>query len=539
MLSSLRFGAFVLATADAAKPAKPAVANLLESATNMLKNGATGDVVDFAAETLAEVTGIVIPAILNESENDQKFLNSLHSQFQTIRDAVAQTNQEVFQLNAEEQAASSKHKGCRATQGDECTGKRECEMDLHHLWSKWVTEEEKLREIHATIDGHFCPPGSNGTLASFRAKVVGPMESWMAQKTVVDEAEVAYDNKVPDCIIEHAELDTQSSTCNADQTDLEQKACAHSLKINEVLHTYYEDQAQAQAHFNCAVEEIMELERDRKREWVTLQVVSCLLDKIHDQNGVPCDETTTTVTDEVGECEERHSISVCDPEEGEPKLCLEYLPVPPHPALCPAREEVLGECLPVAVPLPCDDQFIRDEYGALPVVPVGPFSEKNPGCNAYPVCIDCPPMETPAEKTIDTCPGYIMAGCPDEHGQEVAFVREAEGKADVRCCSMDGSTCGTTGFPGGIAIQDNDGGEYQGCLVDVTYQEAMTQCHARGMRICNADEMSVCCNTGCNHNTVAVWVDVSPEQAAVSPEQPAGPAPGPGPVPGPAPGPAL
>ena len=85
----------------------------MESATTMLKNGATPAVVDFAEETLNEVSGVVIPAIINESENDQRFIYSLHSRFQVIRDALAKDNQNVFQLNAEEQTLSGQHKHCR------------------------------------------------------------------------------------------------------------------------------------------------------------------------------------------------------------------------------------------------------------------------------------------------------------------------------------------------------------------------------------------------------------------------------------------
>ena len=54
-----------LAVANNSK--KPAFQALMESATTMLKNGATPAVVDFAEETLGEVSGVVIAAIINES----------------------------------------------------------------------------------------------------------------------------------------------------------------------------------------------------------------------------------------------------------------------------------------------------------------------------------------------------------------------------------------------------------------------------------------------------------------------------------------
>jgi len=513
MPSSLRLGALMFATAGALKASKkPAIANLLESATNMLKNGATPAVVDFAEETLGEVSGVVIPAIINESENDQRFIHALHSRFQDILDKLSSDNQEVFQLNAEEQAASATHKGCRDMEAGECTGKRECEMELYRRWTIWVTEEEELREIHAQIDGHFCPPGSNGTLHAFRVAAVGPMQAYMAQKIVVDEAEAQYDIKVPECVTEHGELDRQSATCNAAQTDLEEKACSHGLKINEVLTAYYNDHAQASAQYNCAVEEIMELERDRKREWITLQVVNCLLERIREQNGVPCDESTGTVTDEVAHCEELHSLQVCDASEGEPKLCLDYPPIPNHPPNCAARDQVIGECLPVVQPLPCNPDYIAQEYAGLPAVPEAPFSHTNPGCNAYPECVGCPEIVAPHPIIIDSCPGYTVDGCSTNNNEEgehpLTFVRSVDGTADVRCCDDSGS-CQSQNLPTGIEFITPNGGVHDGCVAGVTYQEAMSVCHAAGKRICNTDEMDSCCGTGCWHNHHAVWVDVA------------------------------
>ena len=40
---------------------------------------------------------------------------------------------------------------------------------------------------------------------------------------------------------------------------LEEKACAHALRISEVLNTYYNDFAVATSAYKCTVEEIMQL----------------------------------------------------------------------------------------------------------------------------------------------------------------------------------------------------------------------------------------------------------------------------------------
>jgi len=493
--------------AVANKSKKPAIQALMESASTMLKNGATPAVVDFAEETLNEVSSVVIPAIINESESDQRFIYSLHSRFQVIRDSLSEGNQEVFQLNHEEQTLSSEHKTCRDVEKTKCQNKRECEIELYRRWSRWVTAEEELREIHGYISGHFCPPGANGTLHSFRVTSVPWMSEYMDQKIVVDDAETEYEVYVPTCRDTHNALDDQSTMCNHRQSELEEKACAHAFKIREVLNVYYNDFAQAASAYNCAVEEIMQLERDRKREWVTLQVVNCLLERIREQNGVPCDDSNGGVTEEVGVCEQRHGITVCSTAEGEPRLCLDYPPVPPHPPACSARDQVVGECLPDDVPVPCAGDWHTQEYANLPELPLPPFTNLNPGCNAYPVCVGCGQIPAVDVAVIDSCPGYTVDGCTTSNAVEgehpLTFIRDVEGHADVRCCAIDGDSCASENFAGAA---------HDGCYYDVTYQEAMSVCHGAGMRMCTTDEMNSCCSTGCAHDQNAIWVDVQNQQ---------------------------
>jgi len=255
---------------------------------------------------------------------------------------------------------------------------------LFRLWQRWVEEEEVLRTIHDTISGHFCPPGTNGTLHTFRTQSIPWMESYMAQKIVVDAAETAYDTRYPDCVATHTALDAKSADCNAIQVSLQEKACEHEAEIVRVLQKYYEDHAQAFSAYTCAEEEVKELQRDREREWKTLKVVDCLLRRIENQNGVPC-ETEDGVTEQVGICEELHQLDPCVtdaqftdhdtyaalggilapiydgshdlPEvpqfrgvahrgiagysrSGQSILCLDYPPVEPLADFCPSRHEV-------------------------------------------------------------------------------------------------------------------------------------------------------------------------------------------------------
>ena len=104
-----------------------------------------------------------------------------------------------------------------------------------------------------------------------------------------------------------------------------------------------------------------------------------------------------------------------------------------------------------------------------------------------------------------------MDGCANSNDVEgehpLTFIRDANGVADVRCCSIDGDVCESQHFEGGVIFDAPDNSQHTGCYFQVSYQEAMGVCHDAGMRICNNEEMQTCCNTGCWHNHHAIWVD--------------------------------
>ena len=96
------------------------------------------------------------------------------------------------------------------------------------------------------------------------------------------------------------------------------------------------------------------------------------------------------------------------------------------------------------------------------------------------------------------------------------------GLADVRCCSMDGSSCNSGNFPeiftftGGLTSQGTEcqAGECNGvadtwCHSAVSFTQAQEICAANGERLCSRNEIEdgVCCGTGCSHNSHLVWFD--------------------------------
>jgi hypothetical protein len=515
---------------------------LLESARGFLTNGATPDVVTFAQQTLDEVALTIIPTLENESAADQAWMRTEWARFQGAIDELVVGNTAVHQWNAEEVAASSVHKTCRDLQKIACDGKRDCEMELYRLWLAWVQEETQLREIHEHIEHHFCEQDehgnfiANGTLHTFRVASVPWMQSYTEQKTDCDNAEGAYDLALPECVLKHGELDHRSALCNANLDDLEGKACAHDNAIADNLRLFHNAWASLHASYQGITDLVYNQTQDRHEEYKTLVIVQCLLGRVRELNGRPCDETTNEANDEMTTCEQQGDDLVICTER--PSLCPTYDPPPATPPDCADRHSVVGACLPTPQPKPCGNDWIAAEMTPLPALPVPApeFNENNPGCNAYPECSACSlddDLVLPALTNYQTwvaAPasfelshatfsaaaedyadrnslwGVTVDGCSsdnsngdssrgDQSGQMIPrAVHSADEHAAVRCCSHDGNSCES---------------DVQGVCYDfASLHDAAAICRAANMRLCSEAEMDrgVCCGTGCWFNHYAVWV---------------------------------
>lgn len=368
---------------------KKSVGALLETAGTLLKNGATADVIEFARATLEEISGVVIPAIRDASEADQLLLDTMYAQFEAALVELEEGNQRIHALNQERSTLSTQHKHCRDQEALFCVDKQDCDYHLWDLWKIFVEEERDLRMIEGSIDGHFCVQDedgyyiANGTLFQFRAQSLPYMTSFIVQKVRVDTAEEHYDDYVPQCERKWTILDEQTNECDALQLSLERKACSHAVAIRDVQNTFAEAWNSALFSYNVTVHEVKLQEIDRISEYKTLSVVQCLLDRTSERNGRPCDESTDEISEEVTHCEQVRTTTDVTWLE----LTYHIVVANPHP--CPDRHQVVGRCWPEVPPFPCQAQYLTEEYGSLPDVPVPVFSETNSHCNPRPDCESC------------------------------------------------------------------------------------------------------------------------------------------------------
>jgi len=371
-----------------------AISNLLQSATNMLKNGATPDVVDFAQATLTEITSVVLPAIINASETDQRLVDSTFTMFANALQELSDGNNRVVAANNAERALSRSHKACRAEEETACGHKRDCDYELYGIWRRFVEEESIMRQLSTEIESHFCAEDANGTMWIFRDHSVTLFPPWLEQKPVVEHWEFQYDELVPHCEDFFTVLDDKTAECDAIQLQLERAACAHGNVVSEVRNMFAESWAYAVFTYQRVIMEVHCLEIDRWKEWRTLASVQCLLDRTTERNGRPCDETTDEIVTEVAACER---IQV---DESIDHLRIVYHIIPEYPDPCPTPPwEVIpavypwpGVCVPVPPHVPCSGEYIAQEYADLWVPPQPEFHSENSHCNPRPPCEVCAPV---------------------------------------------------------------------------------------------------------------------------------------------------
>jgi len=484
------------------RPHKNAVANLLESAKGMLKNGETADVVAFANATLAEIIGTVIPAIRDASDIEQALLRTHFAAFEAAVDTLEEGVSEVHQLSAEQYEQHNQHLQCRNEENSICYDlKRPCDCELYQLWIAFMDEENSLRSTELQLagrqNGHFCAEDNagnyimNGTTDSFRVTSVPIMEEFSRKWPLVIECERLYDEKVPICEGHIADLDFKTSSCNSDQTTLETTACQHRNKVQEVRSTFDCDWANAMYTYDLTERESRLMQLDRIREFQTLSTVECLLARTTERNGRPCDEATDEANVEITDCEQhRRDVDVtwlylefpCEMRQcGNladgvgPHLaddgstlpgCDGPLVCPSIPAVCEYDAEgriIAGRCRPEPPAHPCTEGEVMP---GLPAVPQPDFMAGdgnlpetcNPHCNQRPVCEACA-LPDPPQCSV---PDWVWAQYTEQSVRH-ANVNYDHGATTLAPATTQAPVPEPAVCPAGWIQMGEQGGDISGC----------------------------------------------------------------------------
>jgi len=97
---------------------------LLETAEKMIKNGVTPDVIIFVDAIVAEINDVVLPAILEEHQEDQNYIDELCARFTAAVDRLRADTEDMMVFSEAQSVASLEHHTCRSQEAYVCARSR-------------------------------------------------------------------------------------------------------------------------------------------------------------------------------------------------------------------------------------------------------------------------------------------------------------------------------------------------------------------------------------------------------------------------------
>jgi len=371
---------------DAKAGRKDATAKLMETATNMLKNGATPDVITFIETTITEVNQNVLGSIVQEHHRDQQLIDDLLARFDAAVTAMEECAASVEESRVEYETSSTSHKVCRSQESLDCARSRKCEDELQELWNIVKLREHEMKEIHWAIHGEWCEaiePPQPGLEDPFEWQITQHSEGAETSQSTIDypvidytpavinfrgfsveqfghyilklpEVELAWENyerKLVECAAKEETWTLKVDECDEKQDTLHGHACSHAGASRQCASTFGHEYHMTMAAYTAAVETVQQLEYDRKREWETLHIVTCLLETVYTHvihsidSGEPCPTTESHPEETEQEINYCHVIE----ESMTANLTIDYGNPPPPPELPPPQ------------PFPCDAAYVAEE----------------------------------------------------------------------------------------------------------------------------------------------------------------------------------
>merc|ERR1719183_3419200 len=268
----------------------------------------------------------------------------------------------------------------------DCARSRRCEEELEELWTIVKIEEEEMRRIHWEIHGEWCEPSgpphpglddpfrwtitahSEGAETSesqhdypavdltpavieFRRFSVEYFGLYIAQKPRVELAWENYNRKLLECAALEETWTLRVDDCDDLQTIMHNQACSHASANRECASNFGHEYHMTLIAYNNAVADIRVKEYERKREWETLHIVTCLLETVYTHvihsinSGEPCPTTESHPEQTAAEINTCHIVE----ESMTANLTIDYGNPPPTPELPPVVEP------------PCTAQYIWEE----------------------------------------------------------------------------------------------------------------------------------------------------------------------------------
>jgi hypothetical protein len=269
--------------------------HLMQSTAKMLKSGVTPEVAKFATATIETIEADAVPAMRDEHKATQQLLNKVFSTFDEIVTKIEVAQTEIDKLATNEQKAKSAHNQCREEQQAACDTSTNCNNTLADLWKVVEAKETLMDGSHEDISDSWCGnPIPDALDKGFYDDNVVHFDRYIKRKKDAEEAWNNYNAKFPVCQQFASDFYKQKAACEEKQNTLEKSSCARASKVLAENTRFEQEWADANKTYKSTTNTELEMAEDRKKEYVGIQTVKCLLDNIHENAnlGEPCDETT-------------------------------------------------------------------------------------------------------------------------------------------------------------------------------------------------------------------------------------------------------
>jgi hypothetical protein len=318
---------------------------LLQSATQLLKSGATPDVVQFTQDILTDLRNNILPALMNAHDSDVRRLAEAMDNFGNIESKYEEDMRAVGLLQNETQKGRENHNGCRHEQMGHCKKAEDCETERKRLEDILVEERGQYKAVMQRIGTQYCVDEHDHTSNAFREFSASSFETYLKDGREMIEARQAHDTQHETCKGLNEDLRASKQDCDEAKKALERASCAEHRAQDQAWDDLNTAWSLAAKHFEESKATIQTLQQHRIGELRVLKQTECIVEELYNRGGKACDEEANEADKIAADCaaagQDSSSLNITFPE-------------------APAKRE-----REAADPHPCDSSFISKEYGHL------------------------------------------------------------------------------------------------------------------------------------------------------------------------------
>jgi hypothetical protein len=318
---------------------------LLQSATQLLKSGATPDVIQFTQDLLTDLRNDILPALTNAHNSDVRLLAEAMDNFVNIESRYEEDMRAVGLLHDEMQKVRDNHNGCRHEQMGHCERAEHCETERKRLEDILVQERGQYKAVMQRIGTQYCVVEHDHTSTEFREFSASSFETYLKDGQEMIEARKAHDTQHETCKGLNEDLKASKQDCDEAKKELEHASCAVHRAQDQGWDDFNTAWSLAAKHLEETKEAVQTLQEHRIAELRGLKQIECVVEELYNRGGKPCDEDANEADEIAANCaaagRDSSSLDITFPE-------------------APVKREAEAND-----PHPCDPSFLTKEYGHL------------------------------------------------------------------------------------------------------------------------------------------------------------------------------